>query len=87
MTFTNGHALTMALGKSNLKLEDMRPSAGGSNDPQILMVNCKTSPCKNADQFLAGWTTSRPISSRNGLRLCSLPSHRLKAARLGAPLA
>ncbi len=54
MTFTNGHALTMALGKSNLKLEDMRPIARGTNDPQILMVNCKTSPYKNSDEFLAG---------------------------------
>lgn len=54
MTFTNGHALTMALGKSDLKLEDMRPIARGTNDPQLLMVNCKTSPYKNSDEFLAG---------------------------------
>ncbi len=54
MTFTNGHALTMALGKSKLKLEDMRPIARGTNDPQILMVNCKKSPYKNSDEFLAG---------------------------------
>ncbi len=54
MTFTNGHALTMALGKSDLKVEDMRPIARGTNDPQVLMVNCKTSPYKNSDEFLAG---------------------------------
>tara|TARA_R110002096_G_scaffold138249_10_gene291826 strand:- start:1115 stop:2080 length:966 start_codon:yes stop_codon:yes gene_type:complete len=54
MTFTNGHALTMALGKTDLKLEDMRPIARGTNDPQVLMVNCKTSPYKNSDEFLAG---------------------------------
>lgn len=54
MTFTNGHALTMALGKSKLKLEDMRPIARGTNDPQILMVNCKTSAYKTSDEFLAG---------------------------------
>lgn len=54
MTFTNGHALTMALGKSDLKAEDMRPIARGTNDPQVLMVNCKTSPYKDSDAFLAG---------------------------------
>ena len=54
MTFTNGHALTMALGKSDLKVADMRPLARGTNDPQVLMVNCKTSPYKSSDEFLAG---------------------------------
>lgn len=54
MTFTNGHALTMALGKSDLKVEDMRPIARGTNDPQVLMVNCKKSPYKTSDEFLAG---------------------------------
>lgn len=54
MTWTNGHALTMALGKSDLKLEDMRPLARGTNDPQVLMVNCKTSPYKTSDEFLEG---------------------------------
>lgn len=54
LAFTNGHALTMALGKTDLKLEDMRPLARGTNDPQILMVNCKTSPYKNSDEFLEG---------------------------------
>lgn len=54
MLWTNGHALTMAIGKSDLKLEDMRPLARGTNDPQIMMVNCKTSPYKNSDEFLAG---------------------------------
>lgn len=54
MTFTSGHALTMALGKTDLKLEDMRPLARGTNDPQVLMVNCKLSPYKNSDEFLAG---------------------------------
>ncbi|MEQ9125578.1 MAG: tripartite tricarboxylate transporter substrate binding protein [Alphaproteobacteria bacterium] len=54
MTWTNGHALTMAMGKSDLKLEDMRPLARGTNDPQVLMVNCKTSPYKTSDEFMAG---------------------------------
>jgi tripartite-type tricarboxylate transporter receptor subunit TctC len=59
MTWTNGHALTMALGKSNLKIEDMRPIARGTNDPQVLMVNCKTSAYKNSDEFLAGARTTK----------------------------
>jgi len=54
MTWTNGHALTMALGKSDLKLEDMRPLARGTNDPQVLMVSCNASPYKNSDEFLEG---------------------------------
>jgi len=54
MTFTSGHALTMALGKTGLKPEDMRPIARGTNDPQVLMVNCKASAYKNSDEFLAG---------------------------------
>lgn len=54
MTWTNGHALTMAMGKSDLRLEDMRPLARGTNDPQVLMVNCKTSPYKTSDEFMAG---------------------------------
>jgi len=53
MTFTNGHALTMALGKSDLKVDDMRPLARGTNDPQLLMANCKTAPYKTSDEFLA----------------------------------
>ncbi len=54
MTFTVGHAITMASGKTKLKVEDMAPIARGTNDPQILMVNCKTSPYKTPDDFVAG---------------------------------
>jgi putative tricarboxylic transport membrane protein len=54
MTFTNGHALTMALGKSDLKVEDMQPLARGTNDPQVLMVGCKASPYKTSDEFVEG---------------------------------
>ena len=46
LTFTVGHAITMAAGKTKLTVEDMAPIARGTNDPQILMVNCKTSPYK-----------------------------------------
>lgn len=54
MTFTVGHAITMAKGKTKLKVEDMAPLARGTNDPQILMVNCKTSPYKTPEDFVAG---------------------------------
>lgn len=54
MTFTVGHAITMAKGKTDLKVEDMAPLARGTNDPQILMANCKTSPYKTPEDFVAG---------------------------------
>ena len=39
MTFTVGHASTMAKGKTSLTVDEMAPIARGTNDPQILMVN------------------------------------------------
>ena len=54
MTFTVGHAITMGKGKTKLKVEDMAPIARGTNDPQILMVNCKNSPYKTPEEFVAG---------------------------------
>jgi tripartite-type tricarboxylate transporter receptor subunit TctC len=54
MTFTVGHAITLAKGKTELKVEDIVPIARGTNDPQILMVNCKTSPYKTPEEFVAG---------------------------------
>lgn len=54
LTFTVGHAITMAKGKTKLKLEDMAPIARGTNDPQILMVSCKASPYKTPEDFVAG---------------------------------
>jgi tripartite-type tricarboxylate transporter receptor subunit TctC len=54
LTFTVGHAITMAKGKSVLKVDDLLPIARGTNDPQILMVNCKTSPYKTPEEFVAG---------------------------------
>ena len=54
MTFTVGHAMTMGKGKTKLRVEDMAPLARGTNDPQILMVNCKTSPYKTPEAFVAG---------------------------------
>lgn len=54
LTFTVGHAITMGAGKTKLTVEDMAPIARGTNDPQILMVNCKTSKYKTPEEFVAG---------------------------------
>jgi tripartite-type tricarboxylate transporter receptor subunit TctC len=54
LTFTVGHAITMAMGKTKLNVNEMAPIARGTNDPQILMVNCKTSPYKTPEAFTAG---------------------------------
>ena len=40
LTFTIGHAATLAKGETDMKLEDIRPIARGTDDPQILMVRC-----------------------------------------------
>ena len=54
MTFTVGHAITMAAGKTDLTVAEMAPLARGTNDPQILMVNCKTSAYKTPEEFVEG---------------------------------
>ncbi|SDG32831.1 Bug family tripartite tricarboxylate transporter substrate binding protein [Thalassobaculum litoreum] len=61
LTFTVGHAITMAMGKTKLTVDDMAPIARGTNDPQILMVNCKTSPYKTPDDFVAGMNNGDDI--------------------------
>jgi len=53
ITFTIGHAITVAKGKSKMTIEDMAPIARGTNDPQIFMVNCKTSPYKKSEDLVA----------------------------------
>jgi putative tricarboxylic transport membrane protein len=40
LTFTIGHAATVAKGKTKMTLADIRPIARGTDDPQILMVRC-----------------------------------------------
>lgn len=40
LTFTIGHAATLAKGETKMKLDDIRPIARGTDDPQILMVRC-----------------------------------------------
>ncbi|MEM7525161.1 MAG: tripartite tricarboxylate transporter substrate binding protein [Pseudomonadota bacterium] len=40
LTFTIGHAATVAKSKTKMKLSDVRPIARGTDDPQILMARC-----------------------------------------------
>ncbi|MEO1265817.1 MAG: tripartite tricarboxylate transporter substrate binding protein [Pseudomonadota bacterium] len=51
LTFTIGHAATVAKGKTKMKLSDVRPIARGTDDPQILMVKCGS--YKDAADFIA----------------------------------
>lgn len=51
LTFTIGHAATVALGKTDLTLDDVRPIARGTDDPQILMTRCGV--YDNAEAFVA----------------------------------
>lgn len=59
MTFTIGHAITMAKGKTKLKVSDMAAIARGTNDPQIFMVNCKTSKYKTPEELVAGMKANK----------------------------
>ncbi len=40
LTFTIGHAAELAKGKTKMTLDDIRPIARGTDDPQILMARC-----------------------------------------------
>lgn len=51
LTFTIGHAATVAKGKTDMKLSDIRPIARGTDDPQILMVKCGN--YADAEDFVA----------------------------------
>ena len=51
LTFTIGHAATLAKGKTKMTLADIRPIARGTDDPQILMAKCGT--YANATDFVA----------------------------------
>jgi len=51
LTWTTGHAVSMALGKTDVKLSDMRPLARGTDDPQLFVVNCKAD-IKDANVFI-----------------------------------
>jgi putative tricarboxylic transport membrane protein len=51
LTFTIGHAATVAKGKTKMLLKDIRPIARGTDDPQILMVRCGV--YASAEDFVA----------------------------------
>ncbi len=52
LTWTTGHAVSMALGKTKVKLSDMQPLARGTDDPQLFVVNCKED-IKDAKKFVS----------------------------------
>ncbi len=51
LTFTVGHAAVMAKGQGGMVIEDLRPIARGTDDPQILMTKCGT--YDSAEDFVA----------------------------------
>lgn len=51
LTWTTGHAVSMALGKTKVKLSDMQPLARGTDDPQLFVVNCNNE-IKDAKKFV-----------------------------------
>lgn len=42
LTFTVGHAAVVAKGQGGMTIDDLRPIARGTDDPQILMTKCGT---------------------------------------------
>ena len=59
LTFTIGHAAELAKGKTEMTLDDIRPIARGTDDPQILMVKCGA--YDSAESFVEA-QKSEPIS-------------------------
>jgi len=51
LTFTVGHAAVVAKGKGGMNIDDLRPLARGTDDPQILMTKCGT--YTDAEDFVA----------------------------------
>ena len=51
LTFTVGHAAVVAKGKGGMKIDDLRPIARGTDDPQILMTKCGA--YEDAEDFVA----------------------------------
>ena len=45
LTFTVGHAAVMAKGKGGMEIDELRPLARGTDDPQILMTKCGVYAC------------------------------------------
>ena len=59
LAFTIGHAATVAKKKTKMTLGDIVPIARGTDDPQILMVNCKKSPYKSGKDFVEAQKTKQ----------------------------
>ena len=59
LAFTIGHAATVAKKKTKMKLDDIVPIARGTDDPQILMVNCKKAPWKSGKEFVEAQKTKQ----------------------------
>ncbi|MFV0336103.1 MAG: Bug family tripartite tricarboxylate transporter substrate binding protein [Tropicimonas sp.] len=59
LTFTIGHAAEIAKGRTKMTLEDIRPIARATDDPQILMVKCGA--YESAEAFVAAQKEA-PIS-------------------------
>lgn len=51
LTFTVGHAAVVAKGKGGMTIDELRPLARGTDDPQILMTKCGT--YADAEDFVA----------------------------------
>jgi len=51
LTFTVGHAAVVAKGKGGMSIDELRPLARGTDDPQILMTKCGT--YESAEDFVA----------------------------------
>lgn len=62
LMFTVGHAIAMAAGKTKLMIDEMAPLGRGTNDPQILMVNCKKTKYKTPEEFVAGVRSGDKLS-------------------------
>ena len=51
LTFTAGHAAVVAKGQGGMTIDELRPIARGTDDPQILMTKCGT--YESAEDFIA----------------------------------
>ena len=78
LTWTTGHAVSMALGKTDVKLSDMRPLARGTDDPQLFVVNCNAD-IKDANVFINTQKTGSALCSLKRISLASRTCSVVKA--------
>jgi len=52
LAYTIGHATTMAKGKTDVTLAEMRPLARGTDDPQIFMGSCDNTEAKTGAELV-----------------------------------